>query len=47
MLIKNTNNTEALHAPNLGENTKEILFDLGYLGTSFFVWKIYSTVKID
>ena len=28
--FKNTNNGEALHAPNLGENTKEILLDLGY-----------------
>tara|TARA_B100001093_G_scaffold270021_1_gene258124 strand:+ start:815 stop:2008 length:1194 start_codon:yes stop_codon:yes gene_type:complete len=28
--FKNTNNDEALHAPNLGENTKEILLDLGY-----------------
>ena len=28
--FKNTNNSEALHAPNLGENTKEILLDLGY-----------------
>ena len=28
--FKNTNNDETLHAPNLGENTKEILVDLGY-----------------
>ncbi|MDB2591023.1 CoA transferase [bacterium] len=28
--FKNTNNGEALHAPNLGENTKEILVGLGY-----------------
>ncbi|MDC1035232.1 CoA transferase [Alphaproteobacteria bacterium] len=28
--FKNTNNGETLHAPNLGENTKEILVDLGY-----------------
>ena len=28
--FKNTNNGETLHAPNLGENTKEILVGLGY-----------------
>lgn len=28
--FENTNNDETLHAPNLGENTKEILVDLGY-----------------
>jgi len=28
--FENTNNDETLHAPNLGENTKEILIDLGY-----------------
>ena len=28
--FKNTNNSETLHAPNLGANTKEILLDLGY-----------------
>jgi len=28
--FKNTDNGETLHAPNLGENTKEILVGLGY-----------------